>query len=170
MAGFYSATGVALLGAVCDGDCGLDAMCMMARLPQNADQRDKLREEIYEYIIQRAEEPQLHDLLVACAELSLDEVHKYRESIASGRTCGEDGIFVAAENTFADAGESDAKPQITETALAALKWTTGTTDDAIIEGLALQLPLAVLQEQLALYDTHLGETAVAVYNPNDIVV
>ena len=170
MAGFYSAIGIAVLGTVCDGDCGLDAMCMMARLQQNADQRDKLREEIHDYIVQRAEEPQLHDLLVVCGELSLDEVYKYRESIASGRTCGEDGIFVVSENTFADAGESDAKPQITETALAALKWSTSTTDDAIIEGLALQLPLAVLQEQLALYDAHLGETAVAVYNPNDIVV
>jgi hypothetical protein len=113
LAGFYSATGIALLGTVCDGDCGLDAMCIMASLPQHVDQRTQLRDEIYEYIIQRAEEPQFHDLLVACAELSLDDVHKYRESIASGPTCGGDGIFVAAENTFADAGESDAKPQRT---------------------------------------------------------
>ena len=43
--GFYSSLGVALLGAVCDGDCGVDVACQMVSLPQTAGQRALLREE-----------------------------------------------------------------------------------------------------------------------------
>ena len=43
--GFYSSLGVALLGTVCDGDCGIDVACQMVSLPQTAGQRALLREE-----------------------------------------------------------------------------------------------------------------------------
>ena len=42
---FYSSMGMALLGTVVDGDCGIDAACQMLGLPQTADQRGLLREE-----------------------------------------------------------------------------------------------------------------------------
>ena len=43
--GFYSTLGLALLGTVVDGDCGIDVACQMEGLPQTAEQRTLLREE-----------------------------------------------------------------------------------------------------------------------------
>ena len=43
--GFYCKMGIAIIGSVADGDCGIDTMCMMAGLPQNSQQRDALRED-----------------------------------------------------------------------------------------------------------------------------
>ena len=45
IAGFYSRLGLALLGTVVDGDCGIDVACQMEGLPQTAEQRTLLREE-----------------------------------------------------------------------------------------------------------------------------
>ena len=43
--GFYMQLGVALLGTVVDGDCGIDVLCQMAGLPQTLLQRIVVREE-----------------------------------------------------------------------------------------------------------------------------
>ena len=43
--GFYMNIGIALLGTVVDGDCGIDALCQMAGLPQTLLQRTVVREE-----------------------------------------------------------------------------------------------------------------------------
>lgn len=45
LAGFYISLGLALLGTVMDGDCGIDTMCLMAGLPQTLRQREIVREE-----------------------------------------------------------------------------------------------------------------------------
>ena len=42
---YYSSLGMALLGTVCDGDCGIDVACQMKGLPQTPDQRARVREE-----------------------------------------------------------------------------------------------------------------------------
>ena len=47
--GFYSSLGIALLGTICDGDCGIDVACQMLGLPQTASQRALLREEPLEH-------------------------------------------------------------------------------------------------------------------------
>ena len=52
--GFYSARGVALFGTVVDGDCDFDTMCIMLGVPQTLEQRNKIREELYEYHSARA--------------------------------------------------------------------------------------------------------------------
>ena len=164
--GFYNAIGIALLGTVTDGDCGIDTMCIMAGLQQTAAQRLELREDIYQYIIQRVEEPRLHDLLLACAELSMDDVERYRKSTASGHDCGDHDageglIMVADADSPAVAGESAATQPITEELRKALQWATSVNDDCIIKGLVAELPLAVQHEQLALYNAHQRESAVA---------
>ena len=48
--GFYSTRGVAVLGTVMDGDCGIDVACQMLGLPQTPAQRVSLREETTELI------------------------------------------------------------------------------------------------------------------------
>ena len=42
---YYSSLGMALLGTVVDGDCGIDVACQMVGLPQTAAQRALVREE-----------------------------------------------------------------------------------------------------------------------------
>ncbi len=42
----YSSMGMALLGTVMDGDCGIDVACQMEELPQTAVQRALVREEL----------------------------------------------------------------------------------------------------------------------------
>ena len=49
--GFYSRLGLALLGTVVDGDCGVDVLCQMEGLVQGAEQRRLLREERHVHII-----------------------------------------------------------------------------------------------------------------------
>ena len=139
---------------------------MMASSIQALEHRLQLRGDIYEYITHRAEEPRFHDLLLACSELSLEELEEYRASTASGHECGDGGdgdglLVVADENSSAVAGESAAKQPLTEEMRNALQWATSVNDDAIIEGLASELPLAVQQEQLALYEKRHGPIAVA---------
>ena len=48
--GFYSTLGVAVLGTVMDGDCGIDVACQMLSLPQTPAQRAGLREETAELL------------------------------------------------------------------------------------------------------------------------
>ncbi len=43
--GFYSRLGIALLGTVVDGDCGIDVVCQMEELPHSKLQRGLVREE-----------------------------------------------------------------------------------------------------------------------------
>ena len=43
--GFYSRVGLALMGAVADGDCGIDVACQMEGLPHTDEQRTLLRAE-----------------------------------------------------------------------------------------------------------------------------
>ena len=66
--GFYSRLGIALLGTVTDGDCAIDTMCIMLGLPQTQEQRNALRDELFMYIVTRAHDRRLHDILVACCE------------------------------------------------------------------------------------------------------
>ena len=72
--GFYRNRGYAVLGTVIDGDCGLDVMCMMASEPQTLRQRACIREELYEYVVQRIHEPWMRRLMDSCQEISWEDV------------------------------------------------------------------------------------------------
>ena len=74
MQAFYGRLGVALLGTVADGDCGLDTACMMLGIPQTAAHRDALRREVSDYLCERFDTPWMHRLLVASAELNADDM------------------------------------------------------------------------------------------------
>ena len=49
--GYYSSKGVAVLGTVMDGKCGIDVACQMLGLPQTLAQRAVLREDIGVYLL-----------------------------------------------------------------------------------------------------------------------
>ena len=67
-----------LLGTVMDGGCGIDTACMMLGLPQTSANRNALRQEIADYLLDRAERPWLHQLLVVCEELRVEDLEHYR--------------------------------------------------------------------------------------------
>jgi hypothetical protein len=50
---FYSRLGVAVLGTVMDGDCGIDTMCAMLHRPQTEDERMEIREDLHYYLMDR---------------------------------------------------------------------------------------------------------------------
>ena len=78
MESFYARLGIVLLGTVMDGDCGIDTACMMLGLPQTSANRNALRQEIADYLLERAESPWLHQLLVVCEELLVEDLEHYR--------------------------------------------------------------------------------------------
>ena len=74
--------------------------------------------------------------------------------------CGSGGLVVVDDGKPAVAGESSAERPVSEKARDALRWATSLQDDSIIENLALELPAAVVEEQIALHERHLLEAAV----------
>jgi hypothetical protein len=52
----------------------------MLSLPQTFETRRDLREAISDYLIERIEEPWMHDLMVLCEELDADDVTLHRSS------------------------------------------------------------------------------------------
>ena len=77
--GFYAQRQVVVIPTVVDGDCGLDVACLMLGLPRTRENRWDLRNALADYLCDRAEEPWMHDLLVATAEIDLDLVQQMRE-------------------------------------------------------------------------------------------
>ena len=88
MHGFYCSLGMAILGTVMDGDCGIDVACQMLGLAQTADQRTCLREKISGYLIDRVREPWMHELMVSLQEVEAEDVEAYR-SCGPGSIGGE---------------------------------------------------------------------------------
>ena len=58
---FYAALGVAAIATVCDGDCGLDVMCMMLGQKESLASRQALRIEISDYLLERIGETWMHE-------------------------------------------------------------------------------------------------------------
>ena len=63
---FYESRGVALLGSVVDGDCGIDVMNMMLNQHQSQENRAQLRKEISDYLMDRTGAHWMQDLMVLC--------------------------------------------------------------------------------------------------------
>ena len=69
MESFYARLGIVILGTVMNGDCGIDTACMMVSLPRTVEHRNALRQEMADYLLDRAEQPWMHTLLVVCQGL-----------------------------------------------------------------------------------------------------
>ena len=77
-AAFYRTLGVHYLPTICDGDCGLDVMCMILGLERTVDERTSLRDDISDYLIDRQDDPWMIDLLVLSCELNPEGVNASR--------------------------------------------------------------------------------------------
>ena len=75
---FYTRCGMAVLGTVMGGDCGIDTMCGMLQRPQTHDARVNIREELHDYLIERIRELWMQDVMHAYQEISTSELEAYR--------------------------------------------------------------------------------------------
>ena len=51
-------------------------MCQMLQLPQTAEKRQELRNDMSEFLLERLETPWMHDLMVATCELTMKRSSK----------------------------------------------------------------------------------------------
>ena len=158
---FYRRLGIAIVPTIADGDCGVDTACLMLGIPQTVKHRERLREEVSRYLMDRVEEYWMQDLMVALQELTSEEVAAARS--CGGPAGGEAARRLAPQNVAEPVGderstEAEVDP---ERAIEVLKWATNCSESAVLENLRLQMPIAVLREQMQLYDAR-SKTALAV--------
>ena len=167
---FYARLGVVVLGTVCDGDCGVDVMCQMLGLPQDAATRKHVRQEVGDYLLQRVNQEWMQNMMVACGELAAEDVDRFR-SVRSGGQAGPlqppaiaaephapavaaepQSTAVAAEGVVEVRDEMiDFSSAAGQAILKALEWKICVKDPAVLRGVAESLPLEVLQEQVREY-------------------
>ena len=116
-------------------------------------------QEVSDYLIQRAGEPWMHDLMVNCQELVGEDVLLYRSCGKPQQ--GEVSYLTAESNSDAKECQKIVALPLVEKAqdeeetvrnLKALEWATGLKDAGILRSLAESLPHTVIQEQLCKYE------------------
>ena len=157
----YTSLGVVLLGTVCDGYCGIDVMCQMVGAPQTREERHMLRQYISDYLLLRLREPRMHDLLVVCQEVDIEDVRCFR---SNGHSDAVDVPAVATSSDSAVAAKSDSTseeeqhavasaivsavaatnvPSLSDLTLKALAWATRVKEVALLNAIAEELPSVV---------------------------
>ena len=96
--GYYSSRGLAVLGTVMDGDCGVDVACQMLCLPQTPDQRAALRVEISDYLLARVNKPWMQEVMGTLHEVNLDDVRQILREPADAKW-GDTAVAVAPRDT-----------------------------------------------------------------------
>ena len=156
-AAFYRTLGVHYLPTMCDGDFGLDVMCLILGVERSLHERTPLREELSDYLIDRQDESWMLDILVTSCELEPEEVNLSRsDEMLAG--CGpiplEEGKI--AEIALEDPDELE---HVSEETMDAMRWASNIDDDSGVLALVRALPIPIVQEQVRLYNER--ETAVA---------
>jgi len=151
---FYAMLGVATLGTVCDGDCGLDVMSMMLGQPSSFASRKALRMEISDYLMSRIRAPWMQDIMAMCQEVDKDDV------ILSRSGCAQlVAIPIAPAPAVAEPAAMDVVMPDEKT-FEALRWASKMQNDQAVLSLCRSLPQEILEEQVRLYENR-GTTAVA---------
>ena len=78
-AAFYKGLGAHYLPTICDGDCGLDVMCLIEGVERTLEERTRLRADISDYLIDRLNLDWMIDILRVTQELN-DEDFKLARS------------------------------------------------------------------------------------------
>ena len=153
---YYSSRGLAVLGAVVDGDCGIDVACQMLCLPQTLAQRAALREEISDYLLARVNKPWMQELMGTLQEVDSDDVRQILREPADAKW-GDTAVAVAKRDTQPTAVAVAVEVADQDTAEAvglrrdAIEWVTKSKDHSFIANLVDTLPAAVADEQVRLY-------------------
>ena len=146
----YGGIGVAVLASVLDGDCALDVMTMMLGIPPSAAARADLRIELSDYLIARLMETWMHDVMVVCQELRLEDVNLYRSGGVSILAAPTAPAPAVAESAVAAVVQKEVVAPDEET-FAAMRWASRLNDDSCVLGLIRSLPKEIVEEQLSLY-------------------
>ena len=172
--GYYSSRGLAVLGTVMDGDCGIDVACQMLCLPQTPAQRSLLREEISDYLLARVNKPWMQELMGTLQEVDSDDVRQILREPADAKW-GDTAVAVATRDTQPTAVAVAVEVADQDTAEAvvlrrnAIKWVTKSKDHSFIANLVDTLPAAVADEQVRLYQAS-KRAAIVPHAPQAIVV
>ncbi len=153
----YASLGVGVVPSVMDGDCALDVMTMMLGIPSSESARANLRLDISDYLRDRIDEPWLHDIMVACQELSHEDV-ELSKHVTAPKTKHAPTEPSPAVADLAIAAVVEAPDEET---FAAMQWASKLEDDSCVLSLIRSLPKHVVEEQVSLYRQR-DETAVAV--------
>ena len=174
---FYASRGVVIIGSVVDGDCGIDVMNMMLDQQQTRSARNKLRDELSDYLMDRAGQSWMQDVLVVCEEISSELVKRSRSDLSAAADLSLDGVvdLTVDLETVADPVQleltalmdevSDAPPVHgripTDEEMAAMRWASNIQDDNLVRNLVRDLPLHVVEEQIAKHKQSLTTVAKA---------
>jgi hypothetical protein len=151
---YYNSLGVAIIGTCVDGDCGLDAMLFMLGRPSTLAARTALRIEISDYLYERLMAPWMHDLMVACAELRLEDVQAYRNGeFDDPWDCRALVAPLAPSPAVAEpTAPSAASPVLLDgDTFKAMRWASGLASDLSVVSLIRALPSEIVDEQVCLY-------------------
>ena len=155
---FYASIGLSVLGTVMDGDCGLDVMCMMLGLTQSLAAREALRIELSDYLISRAGELWMQELMAALQELEWSDVTLSRSGSTAVAACPSAPAPPVAEPAETSADSEVIQPD--ENTFAAMRWASQLQNDGSVLSLIRSLPKSIVEEQVVLYGKR-AETAVA---------
>ena len=78
----YASLGVAIMSTLVGGDCGLDVMTLVPGRASSFSFRRDVRIDLSDYLIAQIGEPWLHDIMIACQELRLEDVQTFRSGTA----------------------------------------------------------------------------------------
>lgn len=151
MENMYQGLGVYLQGTVMDGDCGIDVMTQMLAMPETLASRQRIRQDLSEYLMERADTRWMQELMVACQELSIEDLTVPLETAVPP---------LAAAAAVADGPELQLIPLDDETR-AALRWATNIRDTPSLLHLVQSLPPEIVKEQVIQYRRHIQEHSVA---------
>ena len=147
---FYAAMGICILATVLDGDCGIHVMAMMLGIDDGFESRQQLRIELSDYLLERIEEPWMHDIMASCQELEWDDL-KLLRSCATNVPPKPIATPSAVAAAIADSPvvAEVAKPD--EETFEAMRWASKLADEHCILELIEALPKKVVEEQVMLY-------------------
>jgi hypothetical protein len=153
--GFYNDIGRILLPTITNGNCGIDVMCQMKGIPATRANIELLRIEISDFVISKASEPWLHDLMVATRELTQDELNAFRASNAQVGGSSAEGMEERNPQNVAERADelAIADRLITAEQVEAISWRTGLKDAVSVRSLVRVLPEAVVEDVVTKWKT-----------------
>ena len=146
---FYLTCGMAVRYTIADGDCALDSMCIMLGEERTFDNRQKLREQLHDFLICNAEHKGLQDACRASQEFTVDDPSPPTTVVAQVAAVSE-----VKEQELTHSGiPNNAKTEFTAEELEAVSWACGFKNVNAETTLAVcrSLPSAVVTEQVELY-------------------
>ena len=169
-AAFYKGLGVHYLQTICDGDCGIDVMCLVEGVERTLDERTRLRAEISDYLIHRLHLDWMIDILRVTQEINDDDFKLAKSAdIPIAQELPMTAVAAAAGDAFEgtvaaiacdDDGVGELEP-LSEDAMNAMRWASKLPNDCTVVELVRALPHAVVQEQIRLWKAR-GTTTAAV--------